>query len=98
MATVVGAVGVGVTRFAALVAVGNNLPVYAFAQPFVEHKIFADKFRLEVGRFDLAGIFQHAAMQLVHVFKSLVFQVGAGFFAADSASAIQQYFFIFFVL
>jgi hypothetical protein len=44
MTPVVGAVGMGVAGFSALVAVGDNLAVHAFAQPFVEYKVFTDEF------------------------------------------------------
>jgi len=43
MTTVVGAIGVDVARFAALVAMGNNLSVYTFAKPLGENKVSYDK-------------------------------------------------------
>ncbi len=79
------AIGFRIAGFCTLVAMRNDLPVYAFSQPFVEHKIFPDKFRFEVCPFYLPDVFKYSAIQLVNILKSLVFYICACFFATDSA-------------
>src|SRR5690554_7410010 len=44
------------------------------------------------------SISNDAAMQLVHVFKTMVAQPGAGLFAAHSSGAIQENLLVFFLL
>src|SRR5690606_32800446 len=88
VAGLVCAVCMSVARFAALVAMANNIIRNPFATTMVENKIFPDEFILKPQIFHLPRIFNYAALKLKHIFETFVFIVCAGFFATDSARAI----------
>ena len=97
MATFVGAIGMHVTCFAALVALRHNIVGDSFAQAVVKNKVFSDEFAFQPFGFDLARVLYDSAFELVYVFKPFVFEISAGLFATDSASAIHQEFFVLFM-
>jgi hypothetical protein len=86
---VVGAVGMFIAGFSALVATADHLAVYCFSQPVIENKILTNKFRRQLFFGYQPGIFDDTSVQLVYIFKSPVFQVSAGFLAPDAAGTIQ---------
>src|SRR5690554_1777272 len=98
MAGLVGAIYVGIAGFPALVAMADNILGYPFAATVVEDKVFSYKFIFQTQVFHLSGVFNNSALQLVNVFKSLVFVIGTGFFTADSAGAVLDQLFIFLVV
>lgn len=71
---------------------------YAFAQAFIKHKILSNETRFQSPLLYFSCIGNDAAMQLVHVFKTMVAQPGAGLFAAHSSGAIQENLLVLFLL
>ena len=98
MTAFVDAIGMHITRFATLMALRHNIVCDSFAQAVIKNKIFAYKFTFQTFCFNLSRVFNNSAFKLIHVFKTFVFKIGAGFFASNAASAIHQEFFILFVL
>lgn len=96
MAGGIGAVGVVVGCGAALVAVGDDFVGDSFADAFVEDEVFAVEVAGEILFADLFGVLNDAAVELVDVFESAVFEVGGGFFAADAAGAVKEDFLVLF--
>ena len=98
MTTVVGAVGMGIAGFAALVATGDDLSVDGLAHSSIEDEVFPDEIGLETELTDVPGILQDPAVQLVHIPESVVFQIGTCLFAANAACAVKQQFGILLLL
>ena len=90
VAVVIGTVGMGVTGFAALVAVSEYIVGDALSESLIEDEVFADEFAFESFGFDLVGIVDDASKQLIHVLEAVVLEVGTGFLTAHSACAVQQ--------
>ena len=84
----------GVARFAALMTVGDDVVGNAFATPIIENEIFPYKFIFQLPLFDLSGVIDDAAFELVHLFKPLVLVVRARLFTADAAGSVHDQFFI----
>src|SRR5688572_12571120 len=98
MASFVGAVGVSIASFAALVALANNIIRNPLPTAMVKNKIFPDKFILKPQIFNLPRIFNNAALQLKYIFKTFVFVICTGLFTPDSSRTVHHQFFIFFVV
>ena len=80
----------GVARHTTLVAAGDDLRRYAFAQSLVKNKILSNKGVLQsLGR-DLSGVVDDASVQLIDILKTMMFQIRRSLFASDPSSAVQQ--------
>ena len=89
----VGAVHEAVAGLLAVLAMRNHRgvnPVYLHGHAVVEDVALA----VEVLAARLEAVFDDAAVELVHVFKTLFQQVGTGFFALHPAGAIRQDFLV----
>src|SRR5690554_4721267 len=98
MTGVPGAIGVGVAGTTTAAAFAQYMGRYAFAQAFIKHKILSNETRFQSPLLYFSCISNDAAMQLVHVFKTMVAQPGAGLFAAHSSGAIQENLLVLFLL
>src|SRR5476651_1116021 len=98
VADVVFAVGMVITRGAALVTMRDHVIRNTFAHALIKDKILAFKFNRQTLLFRPARIFNNAAFDVIHIFKPVVQHVSAGFFTADPASAVHDnfLFFVFF--
>lgn len=89
------AVDVVVAGGLAVDAVGEDFAVFWgvdwYSNAFVEHIEFA--FPVVVG--ELLAVHMHAAVELVNVFESFVFEECCCGFAADAAGAVRYNFFVF---
>ena len=74
---------------------GQNVVGDFFVQAFIEDEVFSQKSGLHSFFFDDVSVVDDPAVELVHIFKSIVFEVGAGLFAANPSGAVEQDFFVF---
>ena len=81
-----------------MVAFCDNVVRNAFGHAFVKDEVDPAEPVLQAVLLDLAGVFDDAAFQLVHVGKPFVLEVSAGFFAPNAARAIEHDVFVFLVL
>ena len=88
MTAVIRAVSVIITRFSALVTLGNNIVCNSLAQAVIEHKIFPYKFTFNIFFLDLARILDDSAFKLKYIFEPLMFEISTRFFTTDSSSTV----------
>src|SRR5690606_35478486 len=92
MTIVVFTVNVGVARRATLVAFRKDILRDPLTDPLIKHKVHSTEFTFEILLFYFLGILNNSTLKVMHIFKSFVLQVCAGFLAADAPGAIHHYF------
>ena len=70
MTRLVGTIGMVITWLTALVTGRDNLLSYPLTQPFIEDKVFTQKFILQTLCLYLTGIFNNTTVELEYIFKS----------------------------
>ncbi len=95
MTGIIGTIGMDIIWLSALMALGNYILAYSFCPAIIKNKILPDKFILQVVLFDLSGILNNTALQLVHLFKALVFKISAGIFTSNPSSTIHNQVLVF---
>ena len=97
MARFIFAIPVRVAFFAALMAIADDFFRDLLAEPIVENKILSLKFVFKTLFLYLMNIFDNAAFKMKNLCKTVVQQIRACFFTANSARAIHNYILVFFV-
>lgn len=79
------------------VAFAEHIAGYSFGHTTIEDKVFAFKFAFQSLLLDLVLVVNDASVELVDIGKSFVFEECACLFAANTACAVEEHFFVFFV-
>ena len=72
MASIIYTIHMGVCRLAALMALGDDLIRYFFAQPLVKYKILPVKFIGEFMFFNLVYIINNTSFQVKYIGKPII--------------------------
>ena len=90
VAHLVGAIYMRVRRNVALMALAYNIFCDPFGAAFIENKILPFELGREVFCAHFMSIINNAAVELVDVFKTFIFQVSARFFTTDAAGTVEE--------
>ena len=94
----IGAIGMIIARLSALVASGDHLFADALTHALVEDKILAHKTIFQSLVLHLSGIFDDAALELMHLAEALMLEPGGSLFTTYASCAVHDYIVVFFTL
>src|SRR5947207_1440763 len=95
MTTIIVAVGMRITRLAALMTTAYHFITYSLSQPVVEHKIFPFEFIRKIFIFHFVGVLNYPAFKMKHIFKTVVKHVSAGLFTTNSTGTVHDNILVF---
>lgn len=94
----IGAIDLVIAFASALVTMRNDVVGDSFTEALIKYKIFTNEPGGKLVFFNLSRVIDDAAVQLVHVFESMMFQECTCFFTAHATGAVHQNFLLFFSL
>src|SRR6476659_9719521 len=94
MTTLVGTVGMYVTRLTALMAAAYNFVSYHLSQPAVEYEVFTFEFIRQLLLLHPIGIINNSTLEMENIFKAIMEHPRACFFTPDTPGAIHDNVFI----
>src|SRR5260221_14637235 len=97
MTAIIFTIGMGISRFSALVAFCNNIFCDSFTQPVVKNKILSYKFTWKAFFLYLLRIVDNTAFEMKYIFKSIMQHIDTGFFTTDAARTVHDNVFVFFI-
>ena len=96
MTGIIFTIGMIITRVAADMTSCQDIISNPLAQTLIKDKILAFEFRVQTFFPDIVGILYNTALELVYILKTMMNQIGTGFFTTNTSCTVKQDLFSFF--